>query len=320
MPVNVAFIGTGIIAHSHLEILSRDPDVKIVGLCDVIKEKAKIVAKRFGGRTYADYRKMLDAEEPDAVYICVPPFAHTGQEFDIIKRGTAMFVEKPVALDIGYAERVADAATEAGIVTCAGYVWRYTEGAAVAKVRLRKNPAGLVRGHWIGKPWMAPWWKVREKSGGQFTEQVTHLVDLARYLVGDVRRVYARASTRFVKEERDYDIEDASVVVLEFENGAVGEMSQSCMLDFDHGCGLELISRRQTIELTYEAARVKTAHKEEIFSNRRSPLELENEAFIQAVKSGDVSGIKCDYPEAIQTLNVTLAANYSMESGDVVRS
>jgi predicted dehydrogenase len=319
MPVKVAFVGTGIVAHSHLEILARDPDVKVVGLCDIVREKARAAVKRYGGRAYTDYRKMLDTEEPDAVYLCVPPFAHQGQEFDVIERGAGLFVENPVALDIGYAERVAAAAEAAATITSVGYVWRYTHGASVARERLRRNPVALVRGAWLGQPRVTTWWREREKSGGQFVEQVAHLVDLARFLVGDVRRLYARGSRRFAREEPRSNIEDSSVVVLEFANGAVGEISQTCILDFDEGSALRLYSRRQIIELTFESVQVKSAHKQELFRNRRPPLELENEAFLEAVRTRDSSGIQSSYADAIQTLNVTLAANYSMESGDVVR-
>ncbi|NCO35916.1 MAG: hypothetical protein AUJ92_14455 [Armatimonadetes bacterium CG2_30_59_28] len=318
MSVKVAFIGTGIIAQSHLETLSRDPDVKVVGLCDIVKAKAEAAARQFGGRAYVDYRKMLDNAEPDAVYLCVPPYAHEGQEFDIVERKMAMFVEKPVALDIGYGERVAAAVEAAGIVTSVGYVWRYSEGVALAKGLLRKKPAVLARGHWLGKARIPTWWGVKEKSGGQIVEQATHLFDLTRLLVGEMRRLYARSAAGFVKSA-DRDIEDASVVSIEFESGAVGEMTQTCVLNFEGSSGLELVSPGQYIHLSFDQMRIRTANKEEIYTNARPPLELENEAFINAVKTGDASGIRSNYMEGLQTLATTLAANYSMESGDVVR-
>ncbi|MBI3923669.1 MAG: Gfo/Idh/MocA family oxidoreductase [Armatimonadetes bacterium] len=319
MSVRVAFLGTGIIAHRHLEILSRDPDVKVVGLCDPIKEKSEAAARRFGGKGYADYRTMLEVEKPEAVYVCLPPFAHDGQEFELIQRRIAMFVEKPVALDLGYGERVAEAAEEAGIVNSVGYVWRYTDVTEVARQRLADCRVGLVRGRWLGSPRIASWWKVREKSGGQIVEQATHLFDLARYLVGEVHRVYARGCKGFAGDQAGSDIEEASVVSMEFDAGAIGEMTQTCLLDFAGSSGLELISQGQLVDLTFDTARIKTAHKEEIHANRRSPLEVENEAFIQAVKTGDRSGIKSTYADALQSLAVTLASNYSLESGDIVR-
>ena len=319
MSVKVAFIGAGFMAHQHLEVLARDPDVKVVGLCDTVRAKAEVAARRFGGRAYVDHRRMLDRSEPDAVYVCLPPFAHSSQELDIIERKIAMFVERPVALDLGYGERVAAAVEAAGIITAVGYAWRYSDGVAIAKGLLQKRPAVLLRGHWLGKPRFPAWWGSKAMSGGQIVEQTTDLFDLARHLVGDVKRVYARAASLPLKAGSVGDIEGASVVSLEFENGAVGEITQTCVLGFDCSSGLELITPGELIYLTYEGARIRTANKEEVFINTRPPLEVENEAFINAVKTGDPSGIKSDYMDGLQTLTTTLYANYSMESGDVVR-
>ena len=105
--VKIGFIGTGGIANAHLNSLARMEDVEITALCDVVKEKAEAAGRKFGGKVYLDYRRMLDKEKLDALYICVPPFAHQDQELIACQKKIPFFVEKPVTLSLEKAEEQA---------------------------------------------------------------------------------------------------------------------------------------------------------------------------------------------------------------------
>src|SRR5512141_380204 len=74
--VRVGFIGAGGIASRHVGDLLQFADVKIVALADPAQERAQTQAQRCGAQVYGDYREMLDKTPLDALYICVPPFAH----------------------------------------------------------------------------------------------------------------------------------------------------------------------------------------------------------------------------------------------------
>ena len=82
--MRIGFVGTGGIANYHLEHLVKIKEAEIVALCDVAEERAKGAAKKYGGTAYSDYKKMLDKEKLDALYICVPPFAHQSQELLVL--------------------------------------------------------------------------------------------------------------------------------------------------------------------------------------------------------------------------------------------
>ncbi len=75
-PLKVACVGTGFIAGRHLEALSTFPDVEVVAVADAVRERAEEVAGRYGTRAYDDGMALLEKEDLDAVWICVPPFAH----------------------------------------------------------------------------------------------------------------------------------------------------------------------------------------------------------------------------------------------------
>ena len=99
-----------------------------------------------------------------------------------------MFVEKPVELHMDAALAKQAAIESAGIVNAAGYCLRYMDTVEDLKARVVDHKIELALGYYIGS---APgsWWRTRAKSGGQLIEQSTHIVDLARYLVGDVAAV-----------------------------------------------------------------------------------------------------------------------------------
>ena len=92
MSTKIAFLGTGYITDIHLKSLRRIPDVKIAAFCNPHVEKARELAAGFQANAYADCAEMLRKEALDAVYVCVPPFAHQGQELLIAERGIPIFI------------------------------------------------------------------------------------------------------------------------------------------------------------------------------------------------------------------------------------
>ncbi len=161
--------------------------------------------------------KCCDETRPDAVYIMLPPFAHGPAEDLVIEHRLPFFVEKPVAIDLPTALRTMEGVQQHGLITSVGYMNRYRE--AVLRVReiLQGQKPVLLHGGWLGGGpqeyvgiWR--WWVQRDKSGGQFLEQTTHTIDLARFLFGDVTEVYA-VPVRERRERPDFfTIEDASMV------------------------------------------------------------------------------------------------------------
>lgn len=117
-PVRIGFIGIGYIAiHAHLPGLAplvEDGQVEFTAFCDVDGKALAEHAATFGARaTYTDHREMLDKEELDALYVCLPPTRHTDQIAIAADKGIAVFVEKPQTLDLAQA-RAFVAAVQAG--------------------------------------------------------------------------------------------------------------------------------------------------------------------------------------------------------------
>jgi myo-inositol 2-dehydrogenase / D-chiro-inositol 1-dehydrogenase len=320
----IAFVGAGGIAESHLSGLSKHPDVQLAGFCDVNTARAEEVAARYQARAFSDAAEMMDALSPDAIYFCLPPFAH-GAELEAVKRGIPFFVEKPVALDTGLAREIAAAVTERNLLTGVGYMNRYRRGVQRVRDLLREDPAILMLGGWIGGSprggsGTGSWWVQKDRSGGQFLEQVTHTVDLARFLGGEVVEVHAYAATGFNKGvPENYSIEDASIVNLRFRSGAIANLWASASSNGGGGgVTLSVYAGRTTALFTgwEHTLRLMRAGEDTIEIRGESEIfNLEDQAFIAAVRSQDASRIQCSYPDGVKTLEISVAANRSMETG-----
>lgn len=317
--VKVTFVGCAGKQGGHYKHLSAMSDVKIVGHCDVDRAHAEDAAKRFGGEAFTNCERMYDKVKPDAVYICVPPFAHTGMEEDAAKRGIHLFIERPLALDCIAAKRTAAAIRRAKIITSVGYSWRYYKTVAMAREKLNGAAVSLVNGWWNGglpSPW---WWRRMSKSGGQIMAQTTDVFDLLRHLCGDVAEVYAVASTGCMSKVKDYDIHDSSVVSLRLKSGATACITSSCVANHGGRVGLEIVTPEATLSFSRGKLVIKEDGKTTEFLPKVDTGAEENKAFIEAVHTGRKNKIKSTYSDAVKTFLVTWAANESIQSGMPVK-
>lgn len=320
MTVKVGFIGAGGIAHYHLGHLAKIKEAEVVAFCDISRERAEKAAREFGARTYSDHHQMLEREELDAVYICLPPFAHQDQETLAAEKGINIFVEKPVALSLEKARQVEAKVLENKVITAAGYQNRYLDVIDHLCLLLKRETVGMFLGYWMGGMPLVSWWRKKEESGGQIVEQTTHIFDMARYLFGEVKKVFALARTGLMMEVEGYNVEDASSVILCFKSGLIGTISSACFLSCGFKAGMDIYLKDRVIEYQErKSLKVIESKRTEKILVSNDPGLLEDQVFIEAVKTGDASKIRSDYSDALKTLKITLAANESLETGKMVQ-
>ncbi len=303
----IGFVGAGVIASRHLGNLLEFPDVEIAAVADPVAERAEGLAARCAARTYPDHSAMLAEERLDAIYICVPPHAHGAPELDAVGAGVPFFVEKPVAVDLETAEEIAAAlAASPGLATAVGYHWRYLDIYERARTLLEENPARLALGYWLDATPPPGWWVRRGFSGGQTIEQATHVLDLARTLVGEVTTVYA-ASSRIERDGfPEADIDDVSAATLHFETGAVGSISSTCLLRWPHRIGLHTVSDGMMIELAEFEVMVDVGQGRPVTAAAGDPFVRADRDFVDAVQ-GKGDRIKVPYHEALKTHRLACA-------------
>ena len=327
--VKLAFIGSGGIVRSHLDQGLKDfPDVAFAGWCDLVPEVAQARREQVGGQgtIHTDAGQMLDGVKPDAVYIMLPPYAHGPAEALVIERRLPFFIEKPVAIDLDTALRVAEGVDRRQIMTSVGYMTRYRRSVQRVRELLQTQTPVLLHGGWLGGGPKAyegiwKWWVQKEKSGGQFLEQTTHTIDLARYLFGDVTRVYAVAVRGRQPRPDFYTIEDASMVQLAFANGAAGNLYSSCSTSLGGGVSLTVWGTDMRAEFTgwEHSVQIHLPGDERVtIPGEQNIFACEDRAFVDSVKAGKNMGILATYQDGLQATAIACAANQSMETGEVV--
>jgi predicted dehydrogenase len=202
-------------------------EVQLVALCDRNEEKTEAFRTKYtpNAQTFTDHRALFDHANLDIVIVTLPPYGHTDEVEFAAQYGVHILMEKPIALTSEHAWRMVEAAENARIKTQVGFMFRF--GEAVEKFKaMRKagetGEVGLMSARYFCNALHAEWWRMRDKSGGQLVEQVIHMFDLLRYLVGEPAAVYSRQENLFHQDVPDYTIEDVSATVVSFKHGGLG--------------------------------------------------------------------------------------------------
>ena len=314
----LGFIGAGGIAHRHFGVLRTMEDVQITAVCDPDEARARQAAEATGAVAYSDHDAMLAAEDLDAVYICVPPFAHGAPERACIAKSLPMFIEKPVSLDLALAEEIGEAIKTAGLITAVGYHWRYLDTMDEARDHLRHNAPHLIQGFWLDQTPPPEWWWDQERSGGQVVEQATHVIDAARFLAGDVTEVFGMSVRRDRDDFQGLTVPTATAATLRFAGGAIANLSATCLLRWNHRVGLHVFADGMALEISDQDLMVDVGQGRPTRHAQGDPVWREDRDFIEAVQ-GRENRIRCPYAEALMTHRVALAVGQSAREGALVK-
>jgi predicted dehydrogenase len=307
----VGLVGAGAVGARHARVLTGIPGVELVAVADADTARAHDLAARHGGRVCASHEELLAHDGLDAVYVCVPPFAHGAIERAVLAAGLALFVEKPLAADLETAEALAEDVEAAGVVTGTGYHWRCLDTLAEARDLLAARPPALLQATYVGPRPPAPWWSRRSGSGGQLVEQATHLLDVLRVLAGEVDAVDARA----MRSDLEDDVDDATVATLRYAGGAVGTVSCSSLAPATHRAVVEVVADGLVLELTETELTVTDGDGRRARAARVDPREEVDRAFVAAVRGEPDGGVRVPYEEALRTHRLACALQRSADEG-----
>ena len=325
MSVRVGCVGTGFMAGKHLNALAGFEDVEVVAVADAVPERAREVAAAHDAQPYDDGLVMLREQDLDAVWLCVPPFAHGELERAALARNLPFFVEKPVANDLATAVAIAEEVADRGLLAAVGYHWRYLSVVEEAAALLRRTPPALVNGFWLDKTPPVAWWSRRGDSGGQVLEQTTHLFDLARHLVGEVDVVHALevGPTDLDGGDPAAAVPLAASATLGFRSGCVGSISSARLLHARHRVALHVMGDGYVLELAERSLvdhelRISTADGERVQQTDEDPVAREDRAFLDAVL-GRGDDVRAPYADAVRSHALAWAADRSAREGRALR-
>lgn len=328
MALRVGFVGTGGIANRHLENTAKRNDIEMVGYADVVVDRAEAVAAKYGGNAYENFVDLYENEKPDAVVICTPPFVHGEIEAEAARRGIHFFVEKPVAINMEMARNVQAAVEAAGIATQVGYMFRFSEALRKVRDMLKGRAIAMVQAHYY-MPGLPPpaWWPYMDKSGGQLVEQATHMLDLGRFLAGDVATVMGQVQRvrnwtdipsgyepqGMLEYAEKFEIPDTTALIMQFECGALGTLSCSMIPQGTWDAGFRVVA--DGLLVTIEGANARWSGDEEgsMEAGADWASYVLYELYDQVIAGETETSVP--YLEGVRSLAISLAGYESVKQG-----
>jgi predicted dehydrogenase len=322
--MKVALVGSGGVANRHLGVLANMSDCTVVGHVSASIERAQAQALRWGGQPYDALEHMLERERPDAVWVCVTPDRHGQIEETLIARSLPFFVEKPVSNDLVTAERIAAHLANRALVVAVGYKFRALDTLPRVRAMLEETPAQLALGAWHDTTPSAAWWRDEDRSGGQLVEQATHLVDLARVLLGEPRVLAAAMQQRPRPGYPDWTAAQVTAALLLFSERIPTTLTATCLLQGPLSMQLQLVCEGRALTLTERILRVESGRQlEDEIPVTVDPFLVEDERFLEAVRDQNPHRVLCDYADALATHRVAMAirsaASHVSSGGATVR-
>ena len=275
--LRVAVIGCGRVSVMHFEAIKDTANVELVACCDNKKDRADWAAKKYGGKAYYSYEKMLDTEKLDAVHICLPHNLHTKAACYAFFKGVNVLCEKPMDVDLNSAENAVLTAEKQGVLYGVILQCRYNNSAQLVKRAVESGKLGKILSARSVLTWTRPdeyyqesdWKGTWDKEGGGVViDQAIHSIDLVNWIVGD--EIESVSCSMANRNHKIVDVEDSAEGLICYKNGV--KYGFYCMNNyaFDEPIEIRLYCEKGKVVFGYDDAyiyyndgTVEEAHQDE---------------------------------------------------------
>lgn len=249
--IKFAIIGCGRVAGHHSHYIDRIPEAKMLAFCDLVEEKAALLAKESGAPYYTNYHEMFKRHpEIDVVCIATPSGMHFEHMHDVITRYRKhVVIEKPMVMTMAQGYAIKELADKTGVCIFPVFQNRFNKAVQRVKRAIENKELGEIVLTTVRIRWYRPqkyydrdpWRGTFSMDGGAMTNQGIHFIDLLSYLVGDVEEVNSLLSTRGVNIE----VENTAAALLKFKNGTTGIVEiTTCAYDKDYEASLSIVGSK----------------------------------------------------------------------------
>lgn len=231
--IKFAVVGCGHIGKRHAEMISRNEQAELVGLCD-IKPRELLGISQYNVPFFSSISELLNSvPEIDVVCICTPNGLHGELSIIAIEAGKHVVCEKPLTLSKSSAEEVLYKALQYSRYVFTVMQNRYSPPSLWIK--------DLIRNETLGKTYMvqlncywnrddryykkSDWKGTNQLDGGTLYTQFSHFIDIMYWLFGDIKNIQAKFSDFSHQESTEF--EDSGFVTFEFINGGMGCINYS---------------------------------------------------------------------------------------------
>ncbi|MBN1342358.1 MAG: Gfo/Idh/MocA family oxidoreductase [Phycisphaerae bacterium] len=265
--INVGLLGSQFVSTIHAEAFARVPDAKILAVASPTPGNAEAFAKKRGiPNSFTDYRKLLEMDEIDVVVIGIPNHLHCQATCDAAGAGKHVICEKPLCVSVAEADRMIEACKKAGVKLMYAENLLFTPKYVRVKQLVDDGALGKIylvkQSEKHSGPHAPHFWDVERSGGGVTMDMGCHAIEFCRWMLGrpKITSVYAQMATQVHSDKTRGD--DDSIVIIEFEGGAVGVAEESwcrlggmddraevhgsdgvCYADLHHGNAIETYSK-----------------------------------------------------------------------------
>lgn len=307
--LKAGIIGVGSMGKNHARIYAQAlPEVKLVGVADLDKEKALSVAQSYGCSAYQNYYELLE-ENLDIVSIAVPTTLHYEVACQAIKRKINILIEKPVAQNLEEADSLIELARQCNVKVMVGHIERFNPAVEKLKKLITDGILGEIIS--LSAKRVGPQ-NTRITDVGVILDLGAHDIDVMCYLYGaPIKSVYAVAGSTFHQHE------DYAIMTLRFNNDSSGIIDINWLTPYKLR-KLTVVGSKVIGEVDYQEASLKLYDREwirEAKITKEEPLKRELEHFINCVRQNKEPSV--GLKEGKHTLEVALAAIQSVKQGRV---
>jgi len=241
--IRVGVIGTGLAAqYLHLPGLKSHPGAHLSAICGRDRNRAAEMAAKYEiPAVYTDYHEMIAKAGLDAVVVATPDDLHYPMTMAALEAGLHVLCEKPLAYDAAQARAMYQKAEAAGVQHMVFFTYPWQPHYRYIHQLLADGYVGHPRHcqmSYVGGYGRTPaygWRFDAQRANGALGDLGSHLIQFARQYVGEIARVSAHLATFVAREGPDGQAlapaNDASVLAVEFANGAHGTLQVSAVAD-----------------------------------------------------------------------------------------
>ena len=222
--IQLALIGAGAIATTHLESAIAATQTQFVALADP-RPETKQLAQRYGLKWFANYTDLIESSKPDGVVIAVPNSLHEQVASYALQKKIPVLLEKPIADSTTQGLHLAQLSEQQQTPLLVAHHRRHNPIIRTARHVIQEGRLGQLVGvnslisFYKPESYFEQKWRV-VAGGGPVLINLIHEIDMLRFILGEIVDIQAMTANT----ARQHEVEDSAAVLLRFENGCLATL------------------------------------------------------------------------------------------------